>query len=102
MKKPPVEEDKLETNDLLRDDLSDNGTQMIMGDINNHTDEDVRLHTQDEASYDEEEYEEGGGILTNFQEKFEQIIENEEVEDAIELNEKFLSYHLGVKMEELS
>jgi hypothetical protein len=29
--------------------------------------------------------------LSNFQEKFEEIIENEEVEDAIELNEKFLS-----------
>lgn len=32
-----------------------------------------------------------GGLLSNFQEKFEEIIENEEVEDAIELNEKFLS-----------
>ena len=41
-------------------------------------------------------------MLTNFQEKFEEIIENEEVEDAIELNEKFLSLHLGVKSEELS
>jgi len=41
-------------------------------------------------------------MLTNFQEKFEEIIENEEVEDAIELNEKFLSLHLGVKSEDLS
>lgn len=41
-------------------------------------------------------------MLTNFQEKFEEIIENEEVEDAIELNEKFLSQHMGVKIEDLS
>ena len=41
-------------------------------------------------------------MLSNFQEKFEEIIENEEVEDAIELNEKFLAYHLGVEMEDLS
>lgn len=41
-------------------------------------------------------------MLSNFQEKFEEIIENEEIEDAIELNEKFLSYHLGVPAEELS
>ena len=40
--------------------------------------------------------------MSNFQEKFEEIIENEEIEDAIELNEKFLSYHLGVPPEELS
>lgn len=53
---------------------------------------------------DEELYmEEGnGGMLTNFQEKFEQIIENEEVEDAMELNEKFLSQHLNVAVEDLS
>lgn len=42
-----------------------------------------------------------GGLLSNFQEKFEEILENEEVEDAIELNEKFLADHLGVKCEEL-
>ena len=41
-------------------------------------------------------------MLTNFQEKFEQIIENEEVEDAVELNEKFLSQHLNVNSEDLS
>lgn len=38
-----------------------------------------------------------GGMLTNFQERFEEILENEEVEDALELNERFLSLHLGVK-----
>ena len=37
------------------------------------------------------------GMLTNFQERFEEILENEEVEDALELNERFLSLHLGVK-----
>lgn len=43
-----------------------------------------------------------GGLLSNFQERFEEIIENEEVEDAVELNERFLSKHLGVKHEDLS
>ena len=41
-------------------------------------------------------------MLANFQEKFEEIIENEEVGDAIELNEKFLAEHLGVDALELS
>ena len=46
---------------------------------------------------------EGNDILfSNIQEKFYEIIENEEVEDAIELNEIFLSHNLGVKPEELS
>ncbi len=64
MKKTKPEEDKLDDQQQLRDDLSDNGMQMIMGEINNNTDEDVRMNTQDEASYDEEDYE--SGILTNF------------------------------------
>lgn len=51
---------------------------------------------------DDEAVFESGGLLTNFQERFEEIIENEEIEDAIELNERFLSQHLGVKLEELS
>ena len=41
-------------------------------------------------------------MLSNFQERFEEIIENEEVEDAIELNEKFLAQHLNVKHEDLA
>jgi hypothetical protein len=40
-------------------------------------------------------------MLSNFQEKFEEIIQNEEVEDAIELNEKFLAEHLGVQIPDL-
>jgi hypothetical protein len=44
----------------------------------------------------------GGGLISNFQEKFEEIIENQEVSDAIELNEKFLAEHLGVEASELS
>jgi hypothetical protein len=41
-----------------------------------------------------------GGLISNFQEKFEEILENnEDVEDAIELNEKFLADHLGVPSE---
>ena len=42
------------------------------------------------------------GIFSNFQEKFEEIIENEEIEDAIELNERFLALHLNVKHEDLA
>lgn len=44
----------------------------------------------------------GGGLISNFQEKFEEIIQNHEVSDAIDLGEKFLAEHLGVKLEELS
>ncbi len=44
----------------------------------------------------------GAGLISNFQEKFEEIIENQEVSDAIELNEKFLAEHLGVEASELS
>ena len=59
-------------------------------------------YSEDEY-YDEEVDDQPGavGLLSNFQEKFEEIIENDEVEDAIELNEKFLAEHLGVKSEEL-
>lgn len=35
-------------------------------------------------------------LFSNFQEKFFEIIDNEEVENDIELNEKFLSQHLGI------
>ena len=41
-------------------------------------------------------------LFQNFQEKFEEIIENEEVGDALELNEIFLAQHLDVKVEELA
>ena len=55
----------------------------------------------DEESDDEEDNQQVG-FLTNFQKKFEEIIENEDVSDAIELNEKFMAEHLGVRAEELS
>ncbi|TNV71337.1 hypothetical protein FGO68_gene1216 [Halteria grandinella] len=61
---------------------------------NDYEDEDFDLQISSQVA--------NGGLLSNFQEKFEEIIENEEVEDAIELNEKFLAEHLGVKCEELS
>lgn len=35
-------------------------------------------------------------LFSNFEEKFLEIIDNEEIENDIELNEKFLSYHLGI------
>ena len=40
--------------------------------------------------------------FVNFQEKFMEIIDNEDVEDALDLNEKFLSYHLNIDSEDLS
>lgn len=41
-------------------------------------------------------------LFQNFEEKFMEIIENnEEIEDAVELNEVFLSQHLGVPLNDL-
>ena len=59
------------------------------------------LERADDVSESEFE-EQTPGILANFQERFEEIIENEEVSDAIELNEKFMAEHLGVPANELS
>ena len=41
-------------------------------------------------------------VFANFQEKFFDIIDNEEVENVIDLNEKFLSQHLGIDVDDLS
>lgn len=41
-------------------------------------------------------------MFAGFQEKFFDIIDNEEIENDIELNEKFLSQHLEVPPEELA
>lgn len=49
------------------------------------------------ASEDDTMFQREPGMLTNFQERFEEILENEEVEDALELNERFLQQQLGVK-----
>jgi Leucine-rich repeat (LRR) protein len=56
------------------------------------------------AESEEGEFEEQtpGGAFANFQERFEEMIKNEEVSDAIELNEKFMAEHLGVPANELS
>lgn len=58
----------------------------------------------DEDDDDNDNDGEGNGAILFFdpQEKFTEIIENEEIEDALELNEKFLSQHLNVRPEELS
>ena len=47
--------------------------------------------TQEEEE-DEEATPENGGLLSNFQEKFEQIIENEEVPEIYNIIFRFLSY----------
>ena len=41
-------------------------------------------------------------VFENIQEKFYDILENEEVEDVTDLNEKFLSQQLGVEQDELA
>lgn len=41
-------------------------------------------------------------LFSNFEDKFYDIIDNEEVENDVELNERFLSQHLGIKQEELA
>ncbi len=41
-------------------------------------------------------------MLSNFQDKFLEIIENDEVENDVELNERFLSDHMDIPVEELS
>ena len=40
-------------------------------------------------------------LFSNFDDKFYDIIDNEEIENDTELNEKFLSYHLNIPIEEL-
>lgn len=77
----------------------------MMSDIGSKFYEDPELKEKLSSDIEDDEAtpeEEIGGILTNFQEKFEEIIENEEIEDAVELNEKFLSKHLNVKLEDLA
>lgn len=41
-------------------------------------------------------------VFENMQEKLFDILENEEVEDVVDLNEKFLSQQLGVEREDLA
>jgi uncharacterized protein YjgD (DUF1641 family) len=40
-------------------------------------------------------------LFSDIEGKFIEIIENEEVEDVLDLNEKFLSLNLGIDVEEL-
>ena len=52
----------------------------------------------------EDDSQKGNGkvmLFSNFDDKFYDIIDNEEIENDIDLNEKFLSYHLGIPVEEL-
>lgn len=45
----------------------------------------------------------GAGMgFQNFDDKFQEIIDNEEVEDVVDLNERFLSQQLGIEQDELS
>jgi hypothetical protein len=40
-------------------------------------------------------------MIANYQDKFFEILDNEEIKDAEDLNEKFLSSHLGIEIDEL-
>jgi hypothetical protein len=82
----------------------DNNDLERADDVSDDTEKDAKTTEPDYGEEDDEaEEQNNGGILfSNFQEKFIEIIENEEIEDAIELNEIFLSKHLNVKLEDLS
>ena len=43
-----------------------------------------------------------GPLFSNYQQRFYEIIENEEIENDIDLNEKFLSENLGIESTELA
>lgn len=51
---------------------------------------------------DEQMYATNVNAFENMQEKIFEILENEEVEDVVDLNEKFLSQQLGVLQEDLA
>lgn len=42
------------------------------------------------------EEKENVNVFDNYEQKFYEIIDNEEIENDLELNEKFLSYNLGI------
>jgi hypothetical protein len=49
----------------------------------------------------EENSKENNMMIANYQDKFFEILDNEEIRDAEDLNGKFLSSHLGIEIEEL-
>lgn len=55
-----------------------------------------------DEGFDEELYITNVNAFENMQEKIFEILENEEVEDVVDLNEKFLSQQLGVEQEDLA
>ena len=54
-----------------------------------------RADTRSNDSFDNQSQRENVNAFENIQEKLFEIIESEEVEDVIDLNEKFLSQQLG-------
>ena len=65
-------------------------------------DDQVATRSDDESDEDFDNQLQNVNVFENIQEKFFDILENEEVEDVFDLNEKFLSQQLGVEQEELA
>lgn len=57
---------------------------------------------EEEAEDEDWELAQNVNVFENMQEKLFDILENEEVEDVVDLNEKFLSQQLGVEQGELA
>lgn len=56
---------------------------------------------EDVDSFDKESQRDNVDAFQNIQEKLFEIMDNEEVEDVVDLNEKFLSQQLGVEQADL-
>ena len=61
------------------------------------------LHVANKRAYSESDYASTMAALTNMQDQFMEIMNNEQVEDVIDLNEKFLCMALGgIEVSELA
>ena len=58
--------------------------------------------TMEELEYDDEDEKENFNAFANMQEKLFEIIESEEVEDVVDLNQKFLAQSFGVDEDQLA
>lgn len=77
-----------------KDENAIGGNDNMMNDLDALEDID-RADTRSNDSYDNQSQRENVNAFANIQEKLFEIIESEEVEDVIDLNEKFLSQQLG-------
>lgn len=77
-----------------KDENAIGGNDNMMNDLDALEDID-RADTRSNDSSDNQSQRENVNAFANIQEKLFEIIESEEVEDVIDLNEKFLSQQLG-------